>query len=201
MKKSLKESAGYLGILTPKPINRIKLSTLAKEAWEPTKHEEPTMTPADKKKFMEAISNFNKIGEAVYRPSSLKEVTEHLKELVEAASHITMTETEDWFDRVTVQRHMKQLGESYKTFEKTAKQISELQQRLEACYEDMGTALGKYYKINPTLQESDGSDYEKFFNSALAKFGVTSPAEIRDNIKKKEFFKYVDNNWKSKEEK
>ena len=37
--------------------------------------------------------------------------------------------------------------------------------------------------------------YQKFFNSALAKFGVKSPAELDDN-KKKEFFNYVDDNFK-----
>ena len=41
--------------------------------------------------------------------------------------------------------------------------------------------------------------YQKFFNSALAKFGVKSPAELDDN-KKKEFFNYVDDNFKGKNE-
>ncbi len=41
--------------------------------------------------------------------------------------------------------------------------------------------------------------YQKFFNSALAKFGVKSPAEL-DDSKKKEFFNYVDDNFKGKNE-
>ena len=43
-------------------------------------------------------------------------------------------------------------------------------------------------------------EYEKFFNSALKKFGVDSPADFKDDAKKKEFFNYVDKNYKGKEE-
>lgn len=194
-KKSINEGFGTWGIATPKPIS---LSKLAKEAWEPTKQEEPQMSPEDKKKFMEMVSNFASLSESIYREHSLQELTESIKSIVEAASHMTVTETEDWFDRVTVQRHMKQLGEAYKTFEKTAKQIAELQQRLEASYEDMGSTLGRYYKINPAINEGD--DYQKFFMNAMKKFNVKSPGDFKDEKKKKEFFDYVDANYKAKHE-
>jgi len=49
------------------------------------------------------------------------------------------------------------------------------------------------------IQESK-DEYEKFFNSALKKFGVDSPADFKDDAKKKEFFNYVDKNYKAKEE-
>ena len=55
-KKSLKEGAGAWGIVTPRKVNNISLTKLAKEAWEPTRQEETTMSPEDKKKFMEAIN-------------------------------------------------------------------------------------------------------------------------------------------------
>ena len=40
----------------------------------------------------------------------------------------------------------------------------------------------------------DKAAYQKFFNSALKKFGVDSPAELKGD-KKKKFFNYVDKNW------
>ena len=47
----------------------------------------------------------------------------------------------------------------------------------------------------------EGSDeYEKFFKSALKKFKVDSPADFKTDNKKKEFFNYVDKNYKAKEE-
>jgi hypothetical protein len=43
------------------------------------------------------------------------------------------------------------------------------------------------------------AEYKKFFDGALKKFGVTSPAELDDD-KKKEFFNYVDKNYNSDDE-
>ena len=148
---------------------------------------------------METIANFSKLSDSIYREQSLQDITEQIKYIVDSASQVTVTETEDWFDRVTVQRHMKQLGESYKTFEKTAKQIAELQQRLEACYEEIGTGLNRYYNINPSVTE--GADYQKFFADAMKKFNVKSPADFKDEKKKQDFFNWVDKNYVAKNEK
>jgi len=43
-------------------------------------------------------------------------------------------------------------------------------------------------------------DYKAFFAGALKKFGVKSPADFKDEKKKKEFFDYVDKNYKAKKE-
>ena len=45
----------------------------------------------------------------------------------------------------------------------------------------------------------DKEKYQKFFQSALKKFGVDSPADL-DGEKKKEFFNYVDKNYKGDHE-
>ena len=42
-------------------------------------------------------------------------------------------------------------------------------------------------------------EYEDFFKATLKKFGVTSPAEL-SNDKKKEFFDYIDKNYKGEKE-
>jgi hypothetical protein len=46
-----------------------------------------------------------------------------------------------------------------------------------------------------TLAEGSKEEYEKFFRAALKKFGAESPADL-DDEKKKEFFDYVDTNYK-----
>ena len=96
----------------------------------------------------------------VYANSKLQEVTKTLKSVVEKAEKLTISESEHWFDNVTVSRHMKQLSEAYKVFEKTAKEISGLQQRLEGAYEDIGGVLNKYYKVNEALAETDKGDMD-----------------------------------------
>jgi len=48
--------------------------------------------------------------------------------------------------------------------------------------------------------DNDGDEYKKFFQSALKKFGVSSPEKLEGD-KKKKFYDYVDKNWTSDKEK
>ena len=43
------------------------------------------------------------------------------------------------------------------------------------------------------------TEYQKFFTKALKKYGKSSPSEMSDD-EKKEFFDYVDKNWKGDHE-
>ena len=54
--------------------------------------------------------------------------------------------------------------------------------------------------IMARLKNEEDTEYQEFFQKALKKFGVESPAEL-DDEKKKEFFNYVDANWKGDNEK
>jgi hypothetical protein len=127
---------------------KIKLN----EGW--SEQETSKMTTDDKKDFLEAVGNFNQFGKSIYRESNFQDMTEAIGKMLEQAKQVALTEG-DWFDGVTVQRHMKGLGESYKMFEKTAKEMSVLQQRMEAVYEDMGGTLGKYFNINEIAEAMD----------------------------------------------
>ncbi len=117
--------------------------------------EEQGITAEQKKSFTEAVGNYHTLGENVYRNSSLREITEQLGEIVRVAEALTLKESEHWFDNVTTSRHMKQLKEAFKVFEKTAGEVHTLQQRLESAYEDMGGTLNKYYKISEALKEEE----------------------------------------------
>ena len=49
------------------------------------------------------------------------------------------------------------------------------------------------------LATESKEEYQKFFRSALKKFNIKSPAEL-DDSKKKEFFNYIEKNYKAKNE-
>jgi division protein CdvB (Snf7/Vps24/ESCRT-III family) len=115
--------------------------------------EEEKMSVEDRKSFLEAVANFHKLGEMIYSNAKLQEVTKTLQSVMERAEKVTMSESEHWFDNVTVSRHMKQMNEAMKVFEKTAGEMSGLQQRLESAYEDMGMVLNRYYKVNEAMNE------------------------------------------------
>ncbi len=131
----------------------MKLRKLLNEKW--LKEDEPKKFTTDEKKaFLEAVSKFNEIGKSIYRKDGLKDITENLKKMIEQAKQLTLSEGE-WFDNVTVSRHLKNMAESMKVFEKTASEIDGLQGRLEHCYEDIGTTLNKYFNINELEEKLD----------------------------------------------
>ena len=157
----------------------------------------------------EALQNYNKLGETLYQQQSLKETAKSLSQVAEMAASHTLQETEDWFDKVTVSRNMKELTNHSKAFSKISEEASSVQQRLAGLYEDMGMILNRYYDI-PESEEKDkeeyGSntieegDYEEFFQKAMKKFGISAPDELGSDEKKKKFFNYVDKNYKAKAE-
>lgn len=106
------------------------------------------LTPQDKKEIMEMIGKFNEYGNHIYRADELRNITNEMKDVIQKAKDMTLQETEGSFDGITVERHMKTLESSMQLFEKTAGEINTLQQRLESVYEDIGSVLNKYYKIN-----------------------------------------------------
>ena len=175
----------------------IKLADLLKEGEDAT----AGMSTEQKKSFLEAVYQFAEHSNSIYRKHSLKETSQYLGELIEAAHHLTLSETEDWFDANTVNRHMKHLGESFKIFEKTAQEMSTLQQRLESAYEDIGGTLNKYYDVGGMVTEAaSGDDYQKFFAKAMKKFKIQEPSDLEAPRDKKRFFNWVDKNYVAKEE-
>ena len=172
------------------------------------------------KEFMSEVSNFNSFSKQIYREGNLRELAERLSKLAMTAKQHTIQETEDWFDKITVNRNMKELTGLSNQFKNVATEAQGLQERMGGLYEDMGHILGRYYEIHEPGHEEDevssegksyrdGDEleadavqegtYEDFFKSALKKWGVSSPEELGEEDKVK-FFDYVDKNWTAKKE-
>ena len=173
------------------------------------------------KEFMGEVSNFNQFSKQIYREGNLRELAERLSKLAMTAKQHTLQETEDWFDKITVNRNMKELTGLSNQFKKVATEAQGLQERMGGLYEDMGHILGRYYEIHePDHEEDEASPvegksyrdggelesdavqegtYEDFFQSALKKWGVSSPEDLGEEDKVK-FFDYVDKNWSGENE-
>ena len=124
---------------------------------------EQKMTSEEKRAFLEAVSAYKKFGETIYRNGDLMETYGAIKNIVENANKVTLEETGDWFDRVTVNRHMKSMNESFKVFQKTLTEVHTLQQRLESTYDEIGEVLSKYYEIK------EGNEFGAERAKAIAK--------------------------------
>ena len=152
------------------------------------------------------ISSYNKLGESIFGDSNITKIAEKLSWIARQAKGHTLSETEDWFDRITVNRNMKELTGLSSQFGKIANEAKSIQERMGALYEDMGNILGRYYEISETHEDGehepmkgDKDEYQKFFRGALKKFGVSEPDKLPDE-KKKEFYNYIDANWAADKE-
>jgi len=169
------------GVVSRSPFhNDTSLTKIVKE-----KYGDVSEDSIDVKGLTKEIAQFNKIGEAIFGKSNIT-------------------------DKITVNRNMKELTGLSKQFSKISSESEALQQRLGALYEDMGNIIGRYYEIGEKHVPGHDSDdietkdieenaYEKFFQGAMKKFGISAPDELDDD-KKKEFFNYVDKNYKAKNE-
>lgn len=204
-KKQLNEFAlvgGYadMGTVNQRVSRYPKLSDLAEDFYK--NEDKPKFNVRE---FVEEVGRYNEIGKLIYRENDIREVAQKLSRIAEIAKDHALSQVDEDFDKITINKNMKSLGNASKEFNKIAGDAAQVQQRLESLYEDMGHILGRYYTIgevcdegDETVDENDGA-YEKFFRSALKKFGVESPDELEDD-KKKEFYNYVDDNYKAKSE-
>ena len=101
-----------------------------------------------KKHFLEIISTYKAFQEQMKRKSDIVEIAETLGGIVEAAKTLTLSEADDWFDKVTIKRNMSELDKMDKAFEKVATEARQLDERLHSLYEDMGNILNRYYEIS-----------------------------------------------------
>ena len=126
----------------------IKLKELIKEF--ALENEKPK---ADKFKVTEAIKNYGRVGKVLYKTSGILEAAKQLSEMATAAQNHVLSETNDWFDGVSVKRNMKELRGLTGQFKKTAVEANAVNQRLSALYEDMGNILNRYYEIDEDIEE------------------------------------------------
>jgi len=200
LKKLLEENFSNTmlgGVVSRSPwSNDMNLSTIVKEKYGDVDEE-----TIDVKGLTNEIAQFNKIGEAIFGKSNITQISEKLSWIAGQAKSHTLQETESWFDKITVNRNMKELTGLSKQFSKISNESESLQQRMGALYEDMGNILGRYYEIGESVNEETGDkkEYEKFFRAALKKFGVDEPDKLPDD-KKKDFYNYVDKNWQGDNE-
>ena len=176
-------------ISTENTDSNVRLSSLIPEEGE--------QNNIDETQFLEDVRNFGSLGKHIYRENDIRAVAQKLSEIAKTAKTHTLRETEEWFDKITINRNMKELNTLSGQFSKIANDAQGLQERMSALYEDMGHIIGRYYEVNE--ETGDKAEYEKFFNDALKKHGVASPDELGDEAKAK-FFNYIDKNWQGDNE-
>ena len=158
-----------------------------------------TDKPIDKRAVTKAVSGFNRIGEMFINTPRIVEISKKLSEVADNAHNHILSETDDWFDKVSVNKNMKSLKTNVVEFQKAAREAHALNQRLTGLYEDIGHVLNRYYEIDEGLDavgkedddvdndgDSDDSDeYLKKRRAAVSKaMKETAETEAKRPIRK-----------------
>lgn len=131
-------------------ITKEELNQLVSDAVEEVMKERfsvKKLTPEQKQRYVEAISNYKNYSNLIYRSQQLPTAVSEIKEIVEFASKNMVQEAGDWFEGVSHSRNSKQLKESMREFEKISEKITKLQRNLESVYENIGKHLSRFYEI------------------------------------------------------
>ena len=107
--------------------------------------------PVNKFEVIEAVKNYQTIGGQLFKDNGIVEVAKQLVGIAESAQNHVLSETDDWFDAVSVKRNMKELKGMTAQFKKAALEANAVNERLNALYEDMGNILNRYYDIEEAM--------------------------------------------------
>ena len=99
-----------------------------------------------------------------------------------------------------IKKEMKKLGIKETLNKDDEKDVKDVIKGLDKAVDAHSGQSKELKKALKSEETGDKEKYKEFFQSALKKFGVDSPADFKDDAKKKEFFNYVDKNYKGDHE-
>ena len=105
----------------------------------------------NKYEVVEGVKTFGIVGRQLYNNKSVMEIAGQLAKIAEQAHSHVLSETDEWFDKVSVNKNMQSLKKNVAEFKKAAMESHQLNQRLTGLYEDIGHVLNRYYEIDEAL--------------------------------------------------
>ena len=127
-----------------------------------------------------SVREYSQVGKKLYGGMNMIEVAKSLSKIAEDAHNHILGESDDWFDKVTINRNMKSLNTMVQEFKKTAKEYHTLSERLTSLYEDMGGVLNRYYEINEDTDFIDDKEANTKFDDLKDK-DVDNDGDVDDS--------------------
>jgi methyl-accepting chemotaxis protein len=105
----------------------------------------------DVRHMLEQIAGYSGLGKSLKRERMMQEIALEISQIAEIAEQVVVNEGEDWYDKHTLSRNMKEVKSYAKDFVKLASEADMLHQRMQALYEDMGRILERYFEFHRML--------------------------------------------------
>ncbi len=165
----------------------VKLKKLLKEGEEEEQH---PLTPEEKKSFLEAVRNFGKYGKQLRTENDLVQIADEINHICKMVERVTLEEADEWFDKMTINRNLKELKRINSEFNKTSKSAKQIQERMVSLYEDMGHVINRYFEIAndedkieepPPIEENIVTKGDKFILENV-KWLVTVPGITQSRV-------------------
>jgi len=134
---------------------------LIRESWW---EEDDGLTDDEKEVLVREMKKFNEYGDPLFRSKeeSLSVLAKKLEKLTEFAQEFLMRNVDEEFDKVTVNRNIKEINKYIDKFKKIAGEVKEKESRLQALYEDIGVVFNRYFDIEDREEvDFDSSKSEK----------------------------------------
>lgn len=106
------------------------------------------MSSEEKQISSEKINKFGNYQKYINTEIKDLDIAEDVCNIISSASKYMLSETDDWFDAVSVKRNLSELKSLAKQFHKTATERQVYTQRMQGLYEDMGNILNRYFEIS-----------------------------------------------------
>ncbi len=134
---------------------------LIRESWW---EDDDGLTDDEKEVLFREMKKFNEYGDPLFRSKdeSLGVLAKKLEKLTEFAQEFLMRNVDEEFDKVTVNRNIKEINKYIDKFKKIAGEVKEKESRLQALYEDIGVVFNRYFDIEDRKEvDFDSSKSEK----------------------------------------
>ena len=116
------------------------------------------LSTEEKQETSEKINKFANYQKYINTEISDNDIAEDLCNIISSASKYMLSETDDWFDAVSVKRNLNELKSLAKQFHKTANERQIFTQRMQGLYEDMGNILNRYFEISQEIKNEETSN-------------------------------------------
>jgi hypothetical protein len=113
----------------------------------PSQIQQPVQQAPNMNQVLETIAQYNELGQMLRQSSTMREVANKINHIAEIAEQAVVNEADDWFDKHTVSRNMKEIKTYTKDFSKLALEADMMNQRMTALYDDMGRILERYFEL------------------------------------------------------
>ena len=111
-------------------------------------NEKANKLKTDKLYLKDALQRFNTLSEELFITKRVEEACKKMKRIKEAASNVILTETDDDYDKMIIQKNLKVMEGVISNIEKNIVELKKSEIRIEDDFDTFGRLIEKYFDVN-----------------------------------------------------